>query len=97
MTKPRSGRLRDWLHTYTRDLRAEDLQRLFTRDTREAYQFFARHINSGELEGLRSELASRLRAGDQPAFESEAWQTLVSVAREDLAIAKPGHDSWEGQ
>jgi hypothetical protein len=53
--------------------------------------------HGGELEGLRSELASRLRAGDQPSFEREAWQTLVSVAREDLAIAKPGHDSWEGQ
>jgi phosphoserine phosphatase RsbU/P len=49
----RSGRLRDWLQTYTRDLKAEDLQRLFTRDTREAYQFFARHIDARELEGLR--------------------------------------------
>jgi sigma-B regulation protein RsbU (phosphoserine phosphatase) len=49
----KSDRLRDWLDTYTRDLKAEDLQRLFTRDTREAYQFFARHINPSELEGLR--------------------------------------------
>ena len=31
--------------TYTTDLKAEDLQRLFTRDTREAYEFFARHID----------------------------------------------------
>jgi sigma-B regulation protein RsbU (phosphoserine phosphatase) len=48
----RSLRLRDWFDTYTRDLKAEDLRRLFTRDTREAYEFFARHIDSRQLEGL---------------------------------------------
>jgi serine phosphatase RsbU (regulator of sigma subunit) len=40
------------MQTYTRDLKAEDLQRLFTRDTREAYEFFARHIDPKEFEGL---------------------------------------------
>ena len=48
----RSFRLREWLHTYTRDLKAEDLQRLFTRDAREAYEFFARHIDPKQFEGL---------------------------------------------
>ena len=48
-----SGRLRDFVTTYTRDLKAEDLGRLFTRDTREAYEFFARTIDPKELEGLR--------------------------------------------
>jgi serine phosphatase RsbU (regulator of sigma subunit) len=48
----RSARLRDWFDTYTRDLKAEDLRRLFTRDTREAYEFFARHIDPREFEGL---------------------------------------------
>jgi serine phosphatase RsbU (regulator of sigma subunit) len=38
---------------YTHGLKAEDLGRLFTRDTREAYEFFARHIDQKELEGLR--------------------------------------------
>ena len=38
--------------TYTQDLKAEDLQRLFTRDARDAYRFFTRHIDAGELEGL---------------------------------------------
>ncbi|HVZ22895.1 MAG TPA: PP2C family protein-serine/threonine phosphatase [Vicinamibacterales bacterium] len=47
-----SPRLRDFVSTYTRDLKAEDLQRLFTRDAREAYQFFARTIDAKELEGL---------------------------------------------
>ena len=40
------------MQTYTRDLKAEDLQRLFTRDAREAYEFFARHIDPKQLEGL---------------------------------------------
>ena len=53
--------------------------------------------HQGELEDLRSELTKRLRAGDEPEFERDAWEVLVAVARDDLAIAKPGHDSWEGQ
>jgi serine phosphatase RsbU (regulator of sigma subunit) len=44
--------LREFVTTYTRDLKAEDLGRLFTRDTREAYEFFARTIDSKQLEGL---------------------------------------------
>jgi hypothetical protein len=31
--------------TYTRDLTADDLQRLFTRDAREAWRFFTRHLD----------------------------------------------------
>jgi phosphoserine phosphatase RsbU/P len=38
----KSNRLSDFFDTYTKDLKAEDLQRLFTRDTREAYKFFTR-------------------------------------------------------
>jgi uncharacterized protein DUF6285 len=53
--------------------------------------------HGGELEGLRSELSHRLRAGDEQPFERDAWQTLMEIARADLAIAKPGHDSWEGE
>jgi serine phosphatase RsbU (regulator of sigma subunit) len=47
-----SRRIQDWFQTYIRDLKAEDLHRLFTRDAREAYEFFARHIDSREFEGL---------------------------------------------
>jgi serine phosphatase RsbU (regulator of sigma subunit) len=43
---------RVFLETYTRDLTREDLGRLFTRETPEAYRFFARGINTAELEGL---------------------------------------------
>ena len=37
---------------YTHDLTSEELAKLFTRETPEAYQFFARGINTAELEGL---------------------------------------------
>lgn len=53
--------------------------------------------HAGELDALRAELAGRLRTGGEQSFEHEAWLTLVAVARDDLAIAKPGHDSWEGE
>lgn len=43
-----------------------------------------------------ADLAERLRAADDPALERAAWDVLVAVARDDLAIAKPGHDAWEG-
>lgn len=48
----RQNRIANFFDTYTRDLKAEDLQRLFTRDTRDAYRFFARHIDLKALEGL---------------------------------------------
>jgi phosphoserine phosphatase RsbU/P len=46
------NRLTEFFDTYTRDLKAEDLQRLFTRDTREAYRFFTRHLDPEALRGL---------------------------------------------
>jgi serine phosphatase RsbU (regulator of sigma subunit) len=48
----RRGRLPDFVETYTRDLKAADLQRLFTRDTRDAYRFFARHIDVTGLDKM---------------------------------------------
>jgi serine phosphatase RsbU (regulator of sigma subunit) len=52
--KPRRARhrIQEFFETYTRDLKAEDLRRLFTRDTKEAYRFFARHVDVSSLEGL---------------------------------------------
>jgi phosphoserine phosphatase RsbU/P len=38
----RPSRLADFFDNYTKDLTAEDLQRLFTRDTRDAFKFFTR-------------------------------------------------------
>lgn len=42
------GRAREWFDTYTRDLSPDDVQRLFTHDTREAYEFFARGTGDDE-------------------------------------------------
>jgi hypothetical protein len=42
-------------------------------------------------------LAARLRDNDDAEFEARAWTALVEIARGDLAVAKPGHDSWEGE
>ena len=47
-----SGRARRFFDTYTRDLKSEDVERLFTRDTREAYRFFAREIDRDALARL---------------------------------------------
>ena len=38
---------------YTHDLTSDELGKLFTRETPEAYRFFARGINTAELEGLQ--------------------------------------------
>ncbi len=51
-TRPVRHRIHEFFETYTRDLKAEDLRRLFTRDTKEAYRFFARHVDVSSLEGL---------------------------------------------
>ena len=49
------------------------------------------------LPELRARLAGALRAGDLPGLsETAVWQALVDMTRDDLAIAKPGHDSWRG-
>jgi len=47
-----SSRFADFVDTYTRDLKAEDLQRLFTRDTRDAYKFFTRGADADTLHRL---------------------------------------------
>jgi hypothetical protein len=45
---------------------------------------------------LAQRLARRIRIVDDPELERRAWDALVAIARDDLAIAKPGHDAWEG-
>ena len=49
---PPASKAREFFNTYTQDLNAEDLGKLFTRETPEAYRFFARGVNTAELEGL---------------------------------------------
>jgi hypothetical protein len=46
---------------------------------------------------LRARLADAVRAGDLPGrSDDEVWNSLVQIARDDLAISKPGHDNWTG-
>jgi serine phosphatase RsbU (regulator of sigma subunit) len=48
----RPSRLADFFDNYTKDLTAEDLQRLFTRDARDAYQFFTRGRDADAMQRL---------------------------------------------
>lgn len=43
--KTTTRRINEFFEIYTKDFKADDLQRLFTRDTRDAYRFFARHVD----------------------------------------------------
>ena len=45
-------RAKEFFEVYTKDLKASDLQLLFTRDTREAYEFFSRGIDRGAIDKL---------------------------------------------
>lgn len=44
------NRAREFFDVYTKDLKPGDLQRLFTRDAREAYEFFARGVDRTQFE-----------------------------------------------
>lgn len=44
---------RQFFEAYTKDFSPDELGKLFTRETPEAYRFFARGINTAELDGLR--------------------------------------------
>jgi len=43
-----------------------------------------------------AELAGRLSGPVDDELADRAWTALVEIARHDLAIAKPGHDRYEG-
>jgi hypothetical protein len=51
-----------------------------------------------DLVALRVKLASELRRGlaDDEVINERVWNTLMAVVRDDLTIAKPGHDAWDG-
>jgi hypothetical protein len=44
---------------------------------------------------LNQTLVDRLNAEHDPALERGAWPALVEIVRGKLAIAKPGHDSYD--
>ena len=47
-----SDSTREFFDLYTRDFSSSDFQRLFTHDTRDAYRFFARHIDEAAFQEL---------------------------------------------
>lgn len=53
-------------------------------------------VGSTDTGELSRQLAQRIKTDDDPDFQRSAWDALVAICREDLAIAKPGHDAWEG-
>src|SRR5690349_19415875 len=75
---------RDFISRYTHDLTSEDVGKLFTRETPEAYRFFARGINTAELEGLpRHKRAIKYAQGFFLAFTmrlSPARRLMYGVA-----------------
>jgi hypothetical protein len=50
-----------------------------------------------EVDDPQAAVAARIRAIDDTEFERRAWAALVEITRLDLAVAKPGHDGWEGE
>ncbi len=47
------------------------------------------------VEQLNRMLVDRLRAGADEELEAAAWSVLVDVAKDKVAIAKPGYDSFD--
>lgn len=54
--------------------------------------------STGTVPELRAEAVERIRSADTgDDFERAAWDAAVAICRRELAIVKPGHDSWEGE
>jgi hypothetical protein len=66
-------------------------------EQREAHLLSTLLDSDGDAAQLSGMLAERLRASDDPDFDRAAWDVLVAVTRDELAIAKPGYDAWEGE
>lgn len=50
-----------------------------------------------DVDNATDVLAARIRDGDDDAFEAKAWPVVAEITKMDLAIAKPGHDRYEGE
>ena len=50
-----------------------------------------------DVDNATGVLAARIRDGDDDAFEAKAWPVVAEITKMDLAIAKPGHDRYEGE
>jgi len=61
-------------------------------------QDHSRDPNAEDPDTRRSLVAQSLRAGSASSAEvhAQVWERLLQIVRADLAIAKPGYDSWDG-
>ena len=82
---PRRGRVEDG--TTTTDHEPEERERLVA---------LVGTAGSADTVELSRQLVQRIKTDDDPDFQRSAWDALVAICREDLAIAKPGHDAWGG-
>ena len=64
-------------------------------DARERELLVAMVGHEGERAQLVAEWAATLRGGIAATDRPAAWAALVEITRNDLAVAKPGHDGWE--
>ena len=61
-------------------------------DEREHAALVALLGHDGTIDELNAEFASRSRAGE---LGPEAWPVLGAVAKDQVAIVKPGHDNYD--
>jgi len=60
-------------------------------------RILGREVELGPAAAAReAELSAAVSAGEVDDDEA-LWRALTDVVRADLAIAKPGYDSWEGE
>ena len=73
---------------YTRDISREDLQRLFTHDTRDAYRFFTRGLDEDQF-ARAAAVEARAAARVRQIFL--AFTLRLSPARRALYLGGAGH------
>lgn len=100
-----AARARQFFEDYTKDLTASDLQRLFTRDAREAYAFFQRGVDRTKVERLPwprrfaanfklffLAFSMRLSPARRVIFGVAFFASLIGFFNTSLAIANASDD-----
>ena len=81
----RQSSARAFFETYTKDFTKEDLGKLFTSETPEAYRFFARGINTAELD-----VALRLLSyGDPVQLLDHAQAIVITRGPQGASLYRP--------
>jgi len=72
----KAARLREWLYLYVRDLKAEDLQRLFTREQRSWPDSISRCAATEAEDPAGQSFDER---GLQDVLRSERWNNMAAI------------------